>query len=221
MRARAIGEPIAPRAQARRWRPRRPRIERRSHAWAPVWQRARRCVGAGDGSSKAHSARTTDCETPRLIQRIPQSCRAACARDELSVARGELVVRRRTPAGVLVLAEIHVVHHSKFPVVLRCAAGCYNEAMKPNESIPIRTLRNDVSQVIKRVERGEAFDVTRHDRVVASLGPPSEPRRPGTLTDLMRLRRAVPVDHDFLDLIRQLRSDTRDPYERIEEPYRP
>lgn len=89
--------------------------------------------------------------------------------------------------------------------------------MSGNEAIPIRTLRNDVSQIIKRVEAGESFDVTRHGRRVARLAPAFEAPRPGTMADIDRLRADVGIDHDLLDLVMQLRSDSRDPYERFEE----
>jgi prevent-host-death family protein len=88
--------------------------------------------------------------------------------------------------------------------------------MAEHESIPIRTLRNDVSQVIRRVEAGESFDVTRHGRPVARIMPVRPEKRPGTLADLLALRDEVPADPGWWAEIRRMRDEDpgRDPYER-------
>lgn len=100
-----------------------------------------------------------------------------------------------------------------------CATPCYAVYMSANEQIPIRTLRNDVSQVIKRVEAGESFDVTRHGRPIARLAPLGETKRPGTLADLWKLRERVPADPEWAAEIRQVRDEdiARDPYAPLED----
>ena len=98
---------------------------------------------------------------------------------------------------------------------------CYGVYMDELEAIPIRELRNDVSQVIRRVEAGTSFDVTRHGRPVARLVPLGDDVRPGTLDDLRAVRDRDPVDFDLLDLVRMLRSDDRDVYARTEERFQP
>jgi prevent-host-death family protein len=92
--------------------------------------------------------------------------------------------------------------------------------MTNHESIPIRVLRNDVSKVIKRVEAGESFAVTRHGTTVAHLGPNDDPE-PGVIEEVLQLRDKHGIDFELLDLVRGLRSDMRDPYERFEEHHQP
>jgi antitoxin (DNA-binding transcriptional repressor) of toxin-antitoxin stability system len=45
--------------------------------------------------------------------------------------------------------------------------------------LPQRTLRNEISRVLRDVEGGARFEITVNGRVVAELGPPGE-RRSGT-----------------------------------------
>ena len=87
--------------------------------------------------------------------------------------------------------------------------------MSGNE-IPIRTLRNDVSAIIRRVEAGESFDVTRHGRHVARLLPAAAGVGPSTLGDLRRTIAVSPSDQTYLAEIRAMRDAdlVRDPYER-------
>lgn len=105
-------------------------------------------------------------------------------------------------------------------VVLRGATQCYDAGMTDHGSIPIRVLRNDVSKVIKRVEAGESFLVTRHGATVARLQPNTH-KPPGNLEEIYGLRDRYGVDHELLDLVRGLRSDMRDPFERTEAHHRP
>lgn len=57
---------------------------------------------------------------------------------------------------------------------------CYScLAMSEPARIPMRQLRNQVSEVLRRVEAGETLEVTVNDRPVALLVPRS--RRPTTL----------------------------------------
>ena len=40
-------------------------------------------------------------------------------------------------------------------------------------TIPHRELRNNSSDILRRVERGESFEITNHCRVVAEMRPPA------------------------------------------------
>lgn len=86
--------------------------------------------------------------------------------------------------------------------------------MEPN-SVTIRTLRNEVSSVIKRVEAGESLDVTRHGERVARLVPLREAKQPRTIGELRELARQWKPDLEFLEELREMRSDVAtDPFER-------
>ncbi|HEY0576097.1 MAG TPA: type II toxin-antitoxin system prevent-host-death family antitoxin [Pseudonocardia sp.] len=81
--------------------------------------------------------------------------------------------------------------------------------------IPLRELRNNASEVLRRVEDGEELDVTVNGRTVARLIP--TPRRP-TFRPLRALV-AHPADRAMLDDIQELRgddnlADLKDPWER-------
>ena len=81
--------------------------------------------------------------------------------------------------------------------------------------IPQRELRNQVSTILRRAERGERFTVTVGGRPVAELGPlPS--RRPASPARLAALFGASPVDLDWLADLRTMRdadaAAARDPW---------
>jgi prevent-host-death family protein len=61
------------------------------------------------------------------------------------------------------------------------------------ETIAQRRLRNDNAEIIRRVEAGESFVITRHGEPVADLTPHKDrPRRPRrTLAELQERRRAL------------------------------
>lgn len=63
------------------------------------------------------------------------------------------------------------------------------------EHIGQRELRNDSGEVMRRVEQGESFTITRHGRPVADLVPHARPE-PGpsrTLDELREVFRALPT----------------------------
>jgi prevent-host-death family protein len=82
------------------------------------------------------------------------------------------------------------------------------------QSIPHRELRNNSSEVLRRVQAGETFEITNHGEVMAILIPPSRGPQHG-----LRIRRAthrggfttvasVTLDHPVQDTIDDLRGDT-------------
>lgn len=86
------------------------------------------------------------------------------------------------------------------------------------EEIPVRTLRNEVAQVIRRVEEGESFEITRHGRRVARIVPATRERRAATLADFWAFRERVPADPSFARDVRSMRIDrARDPFDRWDE----
>ncbi len=81
--------------------------------------------------------------------------------------------------------------------------------------IPLRELRNNTSEVLRRVEDGEELDVTVNGRPVARLIP--LPRRPRFLPIEHLL--AHQADPGLLDELRELlggetTDDIKDPWER-------
>lgn len=66
------------------------------------------------------------------------------------------------------------------------------------ETVGVRELRRDLSEYLRRVERGEIFAVTSRGRAVAVLGPSSERRDP--LARLILERHAIPARVDLLDV---------------------
>jgi prevent-host-death family protein len=65
-------------------------------------------------------------------------------------------------------------------------------------TVGVRELRRDLSEYLRRVERGESFSVTSRGRAVAVLGPP--PARLDALARLVLERQAIPARGDVLDL---------------------
>jgi prevent-host-death family protein len=61
-----------------------------------------------------------------------------------------------------------------------------------------RQLRNDNAEIMRRVEAGESFIITRHGELIADLTPHAgrRPRRRPTLRELQERRRAMrpPLD---------------------------
>lgn len=101
------------------------------------------------------------------------------------------------------------------PFLRSCATARYAVYMTSNQSIPIRTLRNDVSQVIKRVEAGESFDVTRNGLRVAHIQPVRDRGRWQTVDDFRASVQVSPADPEFLSLLHELRAGSiDDPFER-------
>lgn len=77
-------------------------------------------------------------------------------------------------------------------------------------TIPQRELRNRVSDVLRRAERGEQFVITVDGRPVAELGP-HRPRR-WVGRDRLRNLMAEAAVPRLLDDVRKLGDELRDPY---------
>lgn len=69
--------------------------------------------------------------------------------------------------------------------------------MVPAKTIPQRELRNNVAEVLRRIEAGETLVVTVSGRPVAELRPISGGKRLGTREDLVRILTEAPLDEDF------------------------
>lgn len=74
--------------------------------------------------------------------------------------------------------------------------------------IPARELRNDVSAVLRRVERGERLRVTLNGRAVAELVPLSH--RPRTVSWQRFSEDFAKADPHLADELRSLAPDTTD-----------
>jgi len=72
-------------------------------------------------------------------------------------------------------------------------------------TIAQRELRNKVSDVLRRAERGERFTITVNGRAVAELGPLGHPGRPATGEQLSRLLAESPVDGGWREDLERLR----------------
>jgi len=66
------------------------------------------------------------------------------------------------------------------------------------DSVGVRELRRELSEYLRRVERGETFAVTSRGRAVAELGPPAAHR--DAHARLVHERGAIPARGDLLDL---------------------
>lgn len=66
------------------------------------------------------------------------------------------------------------------------------------KTVGVRELRRDLSEYLRRVERGESFAVTSRGRAVAVLGPSPERRDP--LARLALERHAIPARIDVLEV---------------------
>ena len=79
------------------------------------------------------------------------------------------------------------------------------------ERIPHRELRNNSSEVLRRVAAGESFEITNHGTVVAVLRPPSDTSdlpivraatRRGGWDQINPVRRDGPSTQEVLDELR-------------------
>jgi len=84
---------------------------------------------------------------------------------------------------------------------------CYSALV--SESVSVRELRNTVSEVLRRVERGEHVTVTVDRRPVAELVPLRR-RRGVPARDALALVARQRADRAFLDDIRATLPDTTD-----------
>lgn len=76
-------------------------------------------------------------------------------------------------------------------------------------AIPQRKLRNDVSDVLRRAERGERFTITVDGRPVAELGPLNLPNRLSSAAQLQRVLADTPVDAGWTDDLARQRGEDR------------
>ena len=72
-------------------------------------------------------------------------------------------------------------------------------------TIPHRELRNNSTEILRRVEAGEAFAITNHGRMVARLVPYTA-SLVDVLRDSGRITESTPVDLDSLPIARGLDS---------------
>lgn len=78
------------------------------------------------------------------------------------------------------------------------------------DTLSVRDLRNDVSEVLRRAEAGERFVVTVSGRPVAELGPLNRRPRFLPMEQLEELLRDARPDPGFRDDLRELTPDTTD-----------
>lgn len=76
-------------------------------------------------------------------------------------------------------------------------------------TIPQRELRNNVSEVLRRAERGERLTITVNGRPVAELGPVTTRRAPGTIGSLWRILERTPVDPEWAEDLARMREEDR------------
>ncbi len=76
-------------------------------------------------------------------------------------------------------------------------------------TIPQRELRNQISEILRRVEQGEEFTVTVSGRAVAELRPLDRPRKRGTTADLKRIVEQSPVDPGWAEELTRMREEDR------------
>jgi prevent-host-death family protein len=90
----------------------------------------------------------------------------------------------------------------------------YTCGMADPNRIPVRDLRNHVSDVLRRVEAGETLEVTVNNRPVALLVPKrSRPRTVSTQQFLSRLRQADPaLSGDLASELTETTDDLGDPW---------
>ena len=78
------------------------------------------------------------------------------------------------------------------------------------DTLSVRELRNDVSEVLRRAEAGEHFVVTVSGRPVAELGPISGKPRFMSLEKLETLLEGRRADPGLVDDLKRLNPDTTD-----------
>ena len=81
--------------------------------------------------------------------------------------------------------------------------------MRGVKRIPQRQLRNEISDVLRRVEAGERFEITVAGRLVAELGPPGFRRGPGAPQTLTEIFARSPVDAAWAKDLRRMREEDR------------
>jgi prevent-host-death family protein len=69
--------------------------------------------------------------------------------------------------------------------------------MVAEKTIPQRELRNNVADVLRRVEGGESFVITVSGRPVAEIRPLPRPRRTGNRELLEKIRALTALDPDW------------------------
>jgi prevent-host-death family protein len=91
---------------------------------------------------------------------------------------------------------------------------CYTAAMAELARIPVRELRNHVSEILRRVEAGETLEVTVNDRPVALLSPRRQrPRTAATRPFLATLPQADPgLRIQLAEALTETTEDVADPW---------
>lgn len=84
---------------------------------------------------------------------------------------------------------------------------CYGRNM--GESVSVRELRNSVSELLRRVERGEHVTVTVDRRPVAAIVPLRR-RRGVPVREALAVARRQPADRALLDELGAVLLDTTD-----------
>lgn len=78
------------------------------------------------------------------------------------------------------------------------------------DTLSVRDLRNDVSEVLRRAEAGESFVVTVRGRPVAELGPLKRRPRFMPMAQMEELLKTARADPGLRDELRELTPDTTD-----------
>jgi len=75
-------------------------------------------------------------------------------------------------------------------------------------SIKLADAKARLSELVDRVQSGEAVNITRHGKPVACLTPAAVERRPIVLGELQALTKDMPLQSDN-ELMRKLRDESR------------
>lgn len=78
------------------------------------------------------------------------------------------------------------------------------------DTLSLRDLRNDVSEVLRRAEAGERFVVTVSGRAVAELGPLNRRPRFMPMEQMEEMLKTARADPGLVDDLRKLNPDTTD-----------